>query len=262
MQHPMISIVTPSYNQSEFLERNIISVLDQNYPNFEHIVIDGRSTDHSIQILQKYEHLKWTSENDRGQSHAINKGFKHSNGEIIGWLNSDDVYMPDTFTKVERIFKQCQNVDFIFSHCLRIDAEDRILSMAQGKDPEKYDVLNYPNYIPQPTVFFRNKIFKKTGYLVEDYQYVMDFDYWRRISKNHKMMLINDIFAAFRMHGDSKTGMFEKKFKHESKTSFFRNGGHIWSPYYYEKFIKPKLMGLFIYNPIIKKMFFNKMPIR
>ena len=257
----MISIITPSYNQSDFIEKNILSVICQNYPDVEHIVVDGGSTDQSVQILQKYDHLKWISEKDRGQSHAINKGFRRAIGDIIGWLNSDDVYMPGTFFKVERIFEKHPDVDLIFSHCLRIDADDRVLSMAQGRDPERYDVLKYPNYIPQPTVFFRNKIFQTTGYLFEEYQYVMDFDYWRRISKHHKLMLVNDIFAAFRIHGDSKTGKFERHFKHESKISFFRNGGHIRTPYYYEKFIKPKLLNLFIYNPLIKKIFFSNLPI-
>jgi glycosyltransferase involved in cell wall biosynthesis len=262
MQSEMFSIVTPSYNQCEFLKKNIESVANQNYPHFEHIIVDGGSTDQSVNILKQYQHLKWTSEPDRGQSHAINKGFRAATGNIIGWLNSDDVYMPGTFAKVDRIFKANLDVDFIFSHCLRIDAQDRILSMAQGKDPDIYKVLDYPNYIPQPTVFFKKEVFSRTGYLAEEYQYVMDFDFWRRIAKNHKMMLVNDIFAAFRMHGESKTGRYEKRFKHESKISFFKNGGRVWSPYYYEKFIKPKLMALFVYNPIIKRLFFKKAPIR
>lgn len=257
MQFEKISVITPSYNQSGFLTENIDSVLKQEYSNFEHIVIDGGSTDQSVEILKTYKHLKWTSEPDRGQSHAINKGFRKAAGNIIGWLNSDDIYLPGTFSKVNRILNSNPGVDFLFSHCLRIDAEGRILSMAQAKEPAKYSVIDYPNYIPQPTVFFRKEVFNITGYLDEGYQYVMDFDYWRRIEKNHEMMMVNDIFAAFRMHDDSKTGKYELDFKHESKVSFFKNGGKIRSPYYFEKFIKPKLIAIFIYNPVIKKLFFK-----
>jgi glycosyltransferase involved in cell wall biosynthesis len=254
----MISIVTPSLNQAKFLEQNILSVLNQDYENFEHIIIDGGSTDGSIDILNKYSHLKWISEKDTGQSNAINKGFKASKGEIIGWLNSDDVYMPGTFNKVQNIFLKNKEIDFIFSHCLRIDESGSIISLRDAKDPESYDVRYYPNFIPQPTVFFRSNIFQKTGYLDETYFLAMDVDYWRRIRKNHKMKLINDIFACFRIHNESKTSKYSKHFKFESKRSFFKNGGTVFSPFYFETFIKPILMSIFIYNPIIKRLFFHE----
>ena len=257
MENVMISVVTPSLNQASFLEKNIVSVLNQNYPNFEQIVIDGGSSDETIDILKKYNHLKWVSENDRGQAHAINKGFKLTKGEIIGWLNSDDVYQPGAFKKAAETFDRFQDVDFIFSHCLRIDKDDNILSMAAGKDPLIWDVLRNNNYIPQPTVFFRKCVFRKTGYLDEGYFLAMDIDYWRRIKKNHKMMLVKDIFASFRLHSESKTSLYLNNFKNESKASFFKNGGKVFSPFYFETFIKPKLMKIFIYNPIFKRLFFN-----
>lgn len=257
MENLMISVVTPSLNQAPFLEKNIQSVLNQYYPNFEQIVIDGGSTDGTIDILKNYPHLKWVSEKDKGQSQAINKGFKLAKGEIIGWLNSDDVYQPGAFKKAVAIFNRFQDIDFIFSHCLRIDKDDNILSMGTGKDPLIWDVLQYPNFIPQPTVFFRNCIFRKTGYLDESFFLAMDIDYWRRIKKNHKMMLVRDIFACFRLHTESKTTLYLNNFKHESKASFFKNGGTVFSPYYFETFIKPKLLKIFIYNPIFKRLFFD-----
>lgn len=251
----MISIVTPSLNQAKFLEKNIQSVLNQGYDNFEHIIIDGGSTDGSIDILKKYGHLKWVSEKDSGQSNAINKGFKLSKGDIIGWLNSDDIYQPGIFQKVNEIFSKDHKLDFIFSNCLLINESEQIVGFLKGKDPQKYQVLSNTNFIPQPTIFFRKNIFHKTGYLNEEYHLSMDFDYWRRISKYHKMQFIDDIFACFREHHESKTAHNLKKFKYESKISFFRNGGSIFMPYYFEAFIKPKLISIFIYNPIIKKVF-------
>jgi glycosyltransferase involved in cell wall biosynthesis len=257
MENLMISIVTPSLNQASFLEKNILSVLNQNYANFEQIVVDGGSTDGSVDILKKYHHLKWVSEKDDGQAQAINKGFKLAKGDIIGWLNSDDVYRHGAFNKAAEVFNRHPDVDFIFSHCLRIDKDDNILSMGVGKNPLNFDVLLNPNFIQQPTVFFRNCVFRKTGYLDENFFLAMDIDYWRRIIKNHKMMLVNDIFACFRIHTESKTTKYLNGFKHESKRSFFENGGTVFSPFYFETFIKPKLMKIFIYNPIFKRLFFN-----
>ena len=257
MKNVMISVVTPSLNQAAYLEKNILSVLNQDYPNFEQVVIDGGSSDGTVDILKKYPHIKWVSEKDNGQAHAINKGFKLAKGKIIGWLNSDDVYQPGAFKKAADFFDRFEDVDFIFSHCLRIDKDDNILSMATGKDPRFWDVLYNTNFIPQPTIFFRDCVFEKTGYLDESFFLAMDIDYWRRIKKNHKMMLVKDIFASFRLHSESKTTLYLNNFKKESKASFFQNGGSIFSPYYFETFIKPKLMKIFIYNPVFRRLFFN-----
>ncbi len=252
----MISVVTPSLNQAKFLEKNILSILNQNYESFEHIIVDGGSTDGSIELLKRYKHLRWISEKDNGQSHAINKGFKLIRGDLIGWLNSDDTYMPGTFKKVKQIFLNDDTVDLIFSHCIRIDENDNIVGFSEAKDPDKYDVLLYPNFIPQPTVFFRKIVLEKTGNLNENYFLSMDIDFWRRIAQRHKIKFIKDIFACFRFHSESKTTRYLKSFKYESKKSFFINGGSIYSPYYFETFIKPWLISIFIYNPLVKKIFF------
>ena len=253
----MISIVTPSLNQSKFLEKNIRSVVNQNFENFEHIVIDGGSTDGSVEILKRYKHLRWVSEEDNGQAHAINTGFKLARGDLIGWLNSDDCYLPGAFHKVEQIFSSDTSIDFIFSHCIRIDDNDNVVGFSGAKDPDQFDLIFHPNFIPQPSAFFRKIIFEKTGYLNENYFLAMDVDYWRRIAQNHKMKLINDIFACFRLHGESKTIKYLKSFKHESKRSFFQNGGSVFSPYYFETFIRPWLISLFLRNPLIDRIFYK-----
>jgi glycosyltransferase involved in cell wall biosynthesis len=258
MDNLTISVVTPSLNQARFLRKNIISVLSQKYTQFEHIVADGGSTDGSIDILASYPHLKWFSEKDSGQAQAINNALKKVRGDIVGWLNSDDVYCQATFGKVSAIFRSDKYLDFIFSNCLHIDQDDRIIGFQAGKDPEIYPVLFHRNYIPQPTVFFRRRVLDITGYLDERYQMSMDFDYWRRISKSHKMKFVNDIFACFRQHVLSKTHTNTAKFKAESRVSFFENGGTVFSPYYFETFIRPKLTALFINNILFRRIFYKK----
>jgi len=126
---PKISIVTPSYNQAEFLERTILSVLNQNYPNLEYIIIDGGSTDGSVEIIKKYEKYLsyWVSEKDRGQAHALNKGFEKATGDLVGWQNSDDIYLPGAFRKVAEVYRNNPNYDVYFGNIYFIDEEDNII---------------------------------------------------------------------------------------------------------------------------------------
>ena len=133
--YPKISIVTPSYNQAQFLERTILSVLNQNYPNLEYIIIDGSSTDESIDIIKRYEKYLnyWVSEKDRGQSHALNKGFYKARGDICGWLNADDLFLPDVFVKVIFAFKLSPNKKIVFGDYLNIDKNDNILELKLTK---------------------------------------------------------------------------------------------------------------------------------
>ena len=133
---PKISIVMPSYNQVEFIERSILSVLNQNYPNIELIIIDGGSTDATIDIIKKYEKsiAFWVSEKDQGQSDALNKGFKRCTGEIYGWLNSDDVYLPNVFKSVSLAFKKNQNKKIIFGDWLSIDKNDDVIDYNHAFD--------------------------------------------------------------------------------------------------------------------------------
>jgi glycosyltransferase involved in cell wall biosynthesis len=252
-----ISIITPSLNQGSYIDKNINSILNQGYENFEHIIIDGKSNDNTLSVLKKYNHIKLISEKDKGQANAINKGFKLAEGDIIGWLNSDDVYMDGTFRKVNKIFNECPGVDFIFSHCLIINDKDEIVGFLEGKDPNRFSVLTQLNKIPQPTVFFRNNVFKKTGYLDEELFFAMDFDYWKKIAKNHKMMLVNNIFACFREHREAKSYKYHKIGQKEAKRSFFKHGGTIFTPYYFETWIKPKLINIFVYNFITRRVFFH-----
>lgn len=210
MNSARISVITPSFNQGQFLEETLLSVINQKYSNLEYIVIDGGSTDNSVEIIKKYEqHLaNWVSEKDSGQSEAINKGFKRSTGDIVCWINSDDILMPDSLNKVAKYFSENRNVDFLNGYTLVIDENSNILY--------NYFILKQKNwyakkgiyYMSQPSMFWRKSVFDKIGYLKEDFHAMMDKEFLIRILENNlKVGHMGKILAAFRVHGTSKTSV-------------------------------------------------------
>ena len=206
---PRISVITPSFNQASYIEQTIKSVLDQNYPNFEHIIIDGGSTDGTINILKKYPHLNWVSEKDRGQSDALNKGFNLANGEIVAWINSDDWYEPGTFIEAARFFEEneCKNV--VMGNCNLVDEDGKIFDRVINYERGFEELRNYkvPRSIPtQPAIFFRKKILEEVGLLDLNLRYTMDYDLWMRFSKKDHFFHINRTFANYRFHKDAKIG--------------------------------------------------------
>jgi glycosyltransferase involved in cell wall biosynthesis len=210
-KYPLISIVTPSLNQGRYIEKNIQSVLNQNYPNFEHIIIDGSSTDGTIDILKQYNHLIWVSEKDSGQSEAINKGFKRANGEIIAWLNSDDCYEPNAFNTIAKKLNGDEGKFFVFGDCNLIDEKGKIIGFIKGKYNGQRSLIEYwkDAYIPQPSVFFYRDLLYEIGFLNESLHYAMDWDFWLRISEKYSPFYINKPLANFRIHGKQKTGGYE-----------------------------------------------------
>lgn len=205
---PKISIVTPSYNQGQFIEETIRSVLLQGYPNLEYMIIDGGSTDDSVEIIKRYERwiTYWTSKPDRGQSHAINKGFVRSTGQIIAWLNSDDVYAPKAFEKVAVFLGSHSNVDMVYGICKQIDE----LGDGIGCCPrESYDIrklLCFEFVISQPAVFLRKYVAESVGYLDEGLHVAMDTDLWIRIAlAGFKIEYFPELLSFVRMYRDTKT---------------------------------------------------------
>jgi len=204
---PKISIVTPSYNQGQFLERTILSVLNQNYPNLEYIIIDGGSTDESVDIIKKYEKYLtyWVSEKDKGQSDAINKGFRKATGNILGYLNSDDTYTPDTFSKIANTFNKNPQIDLIYGDIHFIDGKDNKINDL------KLTKLNFKNFIfeniclAQQATFWKKEIYDKVGGFNPNYYYSMDFDFFIRVSKIGHLMHLPEYLANFRLHQKSKT---------------------------------------------------------
>lgn len=211
---PKISIVTPSFNQGQFIEETIRSVLLQNYPNLEYVIIDGGSTDDSVEIIKKYEPwlTYWESEKDKGQSHAINKGFERCTGDISNWLCSDDIFLKDAFYNVVAVMK-LGTPCWLIGNALQIDENSKYI---QHKNIIDYfdlkSFLCWPaTAIPQTSVFWNNKLKELVGVLDESLNYTMDVDLWFRFYKKQKPILINDFLSKFRLHKSSKTTLYSKQ---------------------------------------------------
>lgn len=181
-KQPLVSIITPSFNQGKFLEQTITSVLDQDYPNIEYIVMDGGSTDNSVQILKKHANkLTFFSQKDRGQSDAINKGLKLARGEIVAWINSDDFYLPGTIKSAVEILTQNDKI-FVYGKGHHVD-ENGIFLEEYPTEPFSLKRLAETCFICQPATFWRREVFDSVGYLDENLHFAMDYEYWIRIAK-------------------------------------------------------------------------------
>lgn len=203
-----ISIVTPSFNQGEFIERTLQSVLTQDrFPHeLEYVVMDGGSTDQTVDVLKHYTgQIAWQSEADRGQAHAVNKGLQASSGEIIGWLNSDDIYYPGTLKKVSEFFAAHRDVDVVYGDANFIDREDRVTSLYPT---EKWSLQHFKSrcYISQPATFFRRGAVEKYGLLDENLHFCMDYEYWLRMAlQGASIAYLPGILAATRVYPETKT---------------------------------------------------------
>lgn len=223
MTMPRITIITPSFNQGRFIERTIKSVLDQGYPNLEYIVVDGGSTDETLSILRRYEsRLQWISEKDKGQSDAINKGLKRATGEIIAYINSDDVYEPGAFNIAARYLTDNPSVMWLTGRCNIIDEDDRpmrgLITAYKNflLDRYSYNILLITNAISQPATFLRAALFAEHGLFDVNQHRVMDYEYWLRIGRRHDPAVLNQYLAAFRVYRASKTSSaFRDTFKDE-----------------------------------------------
>jgi len=209
---PRISIITPSYNQAEFIERTIESVLSQGYPDLDYIVVDGGSTDSTVEILKRYEgSLRWVSEKDRGQSDAINKGISMATGDVIAYLNSDDVYEPGALKKVADYFTSHPEKMWLTGKCRIIDVNDREMRGAITGYKNfflarySYNILLVTNFISQPATFIRKELFDEYGLFDVDHHRVMDYDFWLRVGRKHAPGFIDDYLAGFRVYLQSKT---------------------------------------------------------
>lgn len=218
---PKISIVTPSFNQGKFLEQTILSVISQNYPNLEYVIIDGGSTDESIQIIKKYgKNLKyWESNKDKGQWDAINKGFAKTTGKIMTWLNSDDILMPGTLNLVANIFKQLPKVDWLSGIPTTINEEGFIMHV--GFKPayiRKFIQSGFHHgaglgYIMQEGTFWRKKLWNSAGGKVENVNFALDYKLWREFAKYTELIPVFTSLAAFRLNPERKTQNFNNYFK-------------------------------------------------
>ena len=206
MNLPRITLVTPSFQQADFLEETIKSVLSQNYPNLEYIVIDGGSTDGSIDIIKKYaaQLSYWESCEDRGQSHAINKGWQRATGDLIGWLNSDDLLLPNALYEVAAAFEANPKVSLVYAGNLIFGAGFK--SYVDRGTRKNFEIENLARMnLPQQSAFYRRKVIEEQGFLDESLHYCMDFDLFIRIFLNYELAEADGVWAAFRQHKKSKT---------------------------------------------------------
>ncbi len=200
-----VSIVTPSFNQADFLETTIASVFNQGYPGLEYMVVDGGSTDASASIIRKYESRLawWVSEKDRGQAEAINKGMGRAHGDIVAWLNSDDCYLPGAIAGAAAAFEKDDGLGLIFGDALTVDSRGRPFNVLTFGDWSYLDLLGF-RIICQPAVFMRRLILERSGLMDEGYHYMLDHHLWLRISRLARIRYVPELWAAARHHAGAK----------------------------------------------------------
>lgn len=234
------SVVTPSYNQAEYIEQTIVSVLEQRKGNIEYIIVDGGSVDDSVSIINKYSTRvdKIIVEPDDGQADAINKGFRYASGDIFAYLNSDDYYFKDTIEKVEAAFKQNPDIDVVYGDCVFTDKTGQFLQYFSSiSDFDKGRLLNNTDHIMQPATFWRREAFEKFGPFDKDLHFGFDWAFWCELaSKNCNFLRIDEVVAANRVYGTTKTasGSDErlaelKKINKKYKTKFLTHAYYCFS---------------------------------
>ena len=223
---PLVSIVTPSFNQRPFLETAIQSVLSQDYPRIEYLVIDGGSTDGSVEVIRRYEGrlAYWVSERDRGQADAINKGLRRARGEVVAWLNSDDVYLAGAVAEAVRALQERPDIGMVFGDGLMVDADLSLLDRHYYRPLSVLDLLCF-EVLLQPTVFIRRGVLEEIGLLSDQYNLILDHELWVRIASRYPVMHVRSFWALERTHPSAKTIAQASAFVEEAKRLVAWAGG-------------------------------------
>ena len=213
----LVTIVTPSYNQASYLERTLTSVLEQDYPRLEYLVVDGASTDGSLEVIKKYADKLtwWVSEKDSGQAEAINKGLSRAKGDILAWLNSDDYYLPRAISSAVKVFQDNPDVVLVYGNMLAVDEHGQITNELNYRQLTLEDLLCF-QIIGQPAVFFRREAFEKAGQLDTTYHYLLDHHLWLRIALQGCILHVNETWAAARYHSQAKNRARAAEFGQEA----------------------------------------------
>jgi len=265
---PLVSIITPSFNQARYIEATIQSVLAQDYPRIEYIIVDGGSTDGTVDIIKKYSHhlesdsllsesqkqssgihkhsiAWWVSEQDKGQTDAINKGFARTNGEILAWINSDDTYEPGAVSAAVKYLQEHPDVGLVYGDCNFINEEGRVIGKFASAQTSYHLLRQGYVHIPQQTMFLRADLWKQVGPLDPSFYFAMDYDLWTRISARAGLKYIPRMWANFRLHTSGKTIIADDRCWPEMIHVHYRDGGSFFSvivaKYYIRKLIAPIL---------------------
>ena len=242
---PLVTIVTPSYNQASYLEETINSVLNQTYPSIEYIIIDGGSSDGSLEIINKYasRFAKWVSEKDRGQTEAINKGFALAKGEVLAWLNSDDTFLPNTIEEAVSYLSAHPKTGLVYGDANYIDEKSKVIGKFPAAETDLHRLRRGYVHIPQQASFFRKSLWDQVGPLDPDFFFAMDYDLWVRLAAISELKYIPQTWANFRLHADAKTITADDQCWPEMLKVHFRNGGSKLAPivlkYYVRKLAAP-----------------------
>jgi glycosyltransferase involved in cell wall biosynthesis len=201
----LVSIITPSFNQAAYLEQTIRSVLEQDYPRIEYLVVDGASTDASVEVIRKYESKLawWVSEKDRGQADAINKGFARATGDVIAWLNSDDYYLPDTISAAVKAFEENPDVVLAYGNMISVDENGKTFNTLNYRQLTLEDLLCF-QIIGQPAVFMRRSALQAAGELDPTFHFMLDHHLWIRLAQRGKILHVDQTWAAARYHAEAK----------------------------------------------------------
>jgi len=223
-----VSIITPSFNQGRFIERTLKSVACQSGAEIEHVIIDGGSTDNTVEILKNFRpSVRWVSEKDHGQADAINKGIQATDGEIIGWLNSDDVYYSGAIARVVDFFEKNPHINVVYGMADHIDVEDRAYE-AYPTEQWDFERLKETCFICQPALFFRRLVVNNHGYLDQSLMYCMDYEYWLRLGKfGERFGYIKEKLAGSRMYAENKTSRAQLEVHKEINNMLKKNFGSV-----------------------------------
>ena len=228
---PLVSIVTPSFNQAPYLEVAMTSVLEQVYPNIEYILIDGGSTDASVEIIKRHANkiTYWVSEPDRGQTDAINIGFSRATGKYLAWLNADDRFRPNAVAEAVDFLETHSEVGMVYGNADYIDSQGRVVGQFRAAQTDYAALRRGYVHIPQQAAFWRRELWQQVGPLDPSFTFAMDYDLWVRLAKISKLQYLPHPWAQFRMHAESKTLQNDQRAWDEMLKVHFREGGSWFS---------------------------------